>query len=361
MVPPRAEGVPAVATAAEALITPTPPAPVTGAEVVGTIVDASATQVVMGASDTAGPAGEDAVVVMDEDPTALVLSESRDVVIPLAPGATLAAAAMSSLPAIRVSGPSIAAETSGPPPTAEMAETSSDQFTLTTEEVMELATCRYIDCPCVRVINLEGPQYSEKGFEAAEERMSNTPTIRETLASASKALEEYESADGFSSAAGVEVADAALVTPVGLVEPTVGASVQPAVDGVLEVPPPEPAEGTDAPAPVAEAVALKAIVVEEASSSPRPVAADAENVEVHIPDEPAAVAQRWLLSRRRQEPPPRRSRRSRRRVHPCLRAQRATSLAPLSSRVPRGRLPLGLALIPNTTRRPRRATPWSSG
>jgi hypothetical protein len=36
---------------------------------------------------------------------------------------------------------------------------------------------------------------------------------------------------------------------------------------------------------------LKAIVVEEASSSPRPVAADTENVEVRIPDEPAAVAQ----------------------------------------------------------------------
>jgi hypothetical protein len=123
----------------------------------------------MGASDTAGPAGEDAVVVMDEDPVAPVLSESRDVVIPLVPGATLAAAATSSLPAIRVSGPSIAAETSGPPPTVEMAETSSDQITLTTEEVMELATCLYIDFPGVEVINLEGPQYSEKGFEAAEE------------------------------------------------------------------------------------------------------------------------------------------------------------------------------------------------
>jgi hypothetical protein len=37
------------------------------------------------------------------------------------------------------------------------------------------------------VIDLEAPQYSEKGYEAAE-RMSNTPTIRETLASVSKAL-----------------------------------------------------------------------------------------------------------------------------------------------------------------------------
>jgi hypothetical protein len=38
------------------------------------------------------------------------------------------------------------------------------------------------------MIDLEAPQYSEKGYEAAEERMSNTPTIRETLASVSKAL-----------------------------------------------------------------------------------------------------------------------------------------------------------------------------
>jgi hypothetical protein len=141
------------------------------------------------------------------------------------------------------------------------------------------------------VVDLEGPQYSKKGFEAAEERVSNAPTIRETLASVSKALQEYESTAGFSSAAGAEVADAALVAPVGLVGPTVGASTQLAVDGGLEAPPPEPAEATDAPTPVAEAGALEAIVGEEASSPPRPVAADAENVEVRIPDEPAAVAQ----------------------------------------------------------------------
>jgi hypothetical protein len=61
-----------------------------------------------------------------------------------------------------------------------MAETSSDQITLTAEEVMELATYWYIDFPSVRVIDLEGPQYSEKGFKAVEERVSNAPTIRET-------------------------------------------------------------------------------------------------------------------------------------------------------------------------------------
>jgi hypothetical protein len=85
-----------------------------------------------------------------------------------------------------------------------MAETSSDQINLTAEEVMELANCRYIDFPGVGVIDLEGPQYSEKGFEVAKERVSNALTIRETLASVSKALQEYESTGGFSSAAGAE-------------------------------------------------------------------------------------------------------------------------------------------------------------
>jgi hypothetical protein len=204
MVPPRAEEVPAVTTTAEALITPPPPAPITGAEEVGTIAEASATQVLMGASDTAGLGGEDVVVAMDEDSAAPLSSESRDIVIPLASGLTQVAAATSSLPTVRVSGPFPTAEISGPPSTAEMAETSSDQINLTAEEVMELANCRYIDFPGVGVIDLEGPLYSEKGFEVAEERVSNALTIRETLASVSKALQEYESTGGFSSAAGAE-------------------------------------------------------------------------------------------------------------------------------------------------------------
>jgi hypothetical protein len=291
MVPPRAEGVPAAATATEALITPPPPAPVTGVEEVGTIVEASATQAVMGASDTAGPGGEDVVVVIDEGLAAPLSSESRDVVIPLAPGATQAVVVTSSLPTVRVLGPSPAAEASGPPPTAEMAKTSSDQITLTAEEVMELTTCWYIVFSGVRVIDLDGSQYSEKGFEAAEEPVSNMPTITETLASVLKALQEYESTGGFSSMAEAEAAGAALVAPVGLAEPTVGASAQSAVDGGLEAPPLEPAKATVAPAPLAEAGASKAIVGEEASSLPRPVAADAESIEVRIPDEPTAVAQ----------------------------------------------------------------------
>jgi hypothetical protein len=262
--------VPTATTAAEASITPPPPAPVTDVEEVGTIVEASATQAVMGASDTASPGGEDVVVAMDEGLAAPLLSESRDVVIPLKHGVMQAAVATSSLPAAKMPGPSPVAEASSPPPTAEVAETSSDQITLTAKEVMELATCRYIDFPDVGVIDLEGPQYSEKGYKAVEEWMSNAPMITETLASVSKALQEYESTGGFSSAAGAEAAVAALVAPVGLAELTVGRFAQLAVDGGLEALPPEPAEATDAPAPVTEVGALKAIVGEEASSPPPP-------------------------------------------------------------------------------------------
>jgi hypothetical protein len=39
-----------------------------------------------------------------------------------------------------------------------MAETSLARGALTVEEVMELATCRYIDFPDVGVINIKAPQ-----------------------------------------------------------------------------------------------------------------------------------------------------------------------------------------------------------
>jgi hypothetical protein len=69
-----------------------------------------------------------------------------------------------------------------------VAETSSARDALTTEEVMELVTYRYIDFPGVRVIDLEAPELLEKVLEVATERMFNEPTIMETIASVSKAL-----------------------------------------------------------------------------------------------------------------------------------------------------------------------------
>jgi hypothetical protein len=87
---------------------------------------------------------------------------------------------------VSVSSPTV--EVTGPSPTTEVAETSSALVALTAEEVMELATCRYINLPSVRVIDLEAPQLSEKVYEVAVEWMFNEPMIMETIASVSMAL-----------------------------------------------------------------------------------------------------------------------------------------------------------------------------
>jgi hypothetical protein len=50
-------------------------------------------------------------------------------------------------PAVEVLEPSLTPDVPGPSPTAEGAETSSAAGTVTVEEVMELATCQYIDFP----------------------------------------------------------------------------------------------------------------------------------------------------------------------------------------------------------------------
>jgi hypothetical protein len=61
--------------------------------------------------------------------------------------------------------------------------------------MMDLETSRYFDFPSVEVIDLEAPQLPEKEYDAmAVERRSNEPTIMETIASFSKAWQEYERA-----------------------------------------------------------------------------------------------------------------------------------------------------------------------
>jgi hypothetical protein len=78
-----------------------------------------------------------------------------------------------------------------------VAESSSARGVITVEEVMELATCRYIDFPGVGVIDLETPQLPEKVLEVATEQMFAKPTIMKTITSVSKALHEYERVGGF--------------------------------------------------------------------------------------------------------------------------------------------------------------------
>jgi hypothetical protein len=104
-----------------------------------------------------------------------------------------------------------------------VAESSSARVSLTAEEVMELATCRYIDFPGVGVIDLEAPQLPEKVCEVAAERM----TIIETIASVSKALQEYERAGSFAPAVATDTEDVALAAPAVHVEPSTDASAPP--------------------------------------------------------------------------------------------------------------------------------------
>jgi hypothetical protein len=99
---------------------------------------------------------------------------------------------VSLLPAVEVPVPSLAVEFQGPPPTAEVAESSSVRVSLMGKEMMDLATCRYINFHGVGVIDLEGPQLPEKEYKVVAERRFNELTIMETIASVSKALHEYE-------------------------------------------------------------------------------------------------------------------------------------------------------------------------
>jgi hypothetical protein len=171
-------------------------------------------------------------------------------------------ATMSLLPTVEVPVPSPTVEVRGPPPTAEVAESSSARVALTAEEMMELATCRYIDFPGVGVIDLEAPQIPEKVYDMAAERMFNEPTIMETIASVSKALQEYERAGGFASAAAADAGDAALAAPAAPVEALADATTPLSANEDREAPPSQLVETAGAPAPVAEADAAEVIVGE---------------------------------------------------------------------------------------------------
>jgi hypothetical protein len=167
----------------------------------------------------------------------------------------------------------------------EVAESSLARVSLTVE------TCQYIDFPGVVVIDLKVLQHQEKEYEVAAEQRSNKLTIMETIASVSKALQEYERAGGFASVAATDVEDVALAAPVTRVEPTEDASAPPHVDEGHEASPSRPVEASETPAPVAKPVSVEAVVGEEGTSSPGRVAIEVEGVNACVLDKPAAVAQ----------------------------------------------------------------------
>jgi hypothetical protein len=109
-------------------------------------------------------------------------------------------------PAAEVADPSLATEVPEPSPTAEVpepspiagaVETSSAVGAVTVEEVTKLVTSRYIDFPSVGIIDLEAPELPSKALDVAAERMFDEPSILETIASVSRALDQYERAGGF--------------------------------------------------------------------------------------------------------------------------------------------------------------------
>jgi hypothetical protein len=192
-------------------------------------------------------------------------------------------------PVIEVSEPSPAVEMPDPSPAVGVAETSSVVGTVTVEEVMELATSRYIDFSGVGIIDLEAPELPEKVLEVATERMFAELPIMETIASVSKALHEYERASGFAPAATAEATDATLEAPAVGMEPAADASAPPPTSESQEASLSQPAEAAETTFAVAASGAAEAVVGEAGSSPPRPAAAGADEVLLH--DEPAAAVQ----------------------------------------------------------------------
>jgi hypothetical protein len=78
--------------------------------------------------------------------------------------------------------------------------------------------------------------------------------IMETIASVSKALQEYECAGGFAPVIATDEEDVALAAPVAHVEPRKDVSALPQINEGREAspPPPRPVEAAEAPAPVVE-------------------------------------------------------------------------------------------------------------
>jgi hypothetical protein len=188
--------------------------------------------------------------------------------------------------AAEVPEPSPAAEVPGPSPTAETAETSSAAGAVTVEEVMELATCQYIDLPGVGVIDLEATQLPEKVLDVAMEMMFVEPSIMEMIVSVSKMLHEYERTGGFAPSAASE---AAKVVPEGPAASTESAAdvPTPPLTNKRQKAPPQLAEAAETTAAVAASGAAEVVVGVARLSPPRPVVAGDD--EVHAPDEPVVV------------------------------------------------------------------------
>jgi hypothetical protein len=144
------------------------------------------------------------------------------------------------------------------------------------------------------------------------------PSIMETIASVSKALQEYERASGFAPAVTMEATDAAPEAPAVSSGPTADAPAPPPASESQVASLPQPMEAAEATTATAATSVAEVVIGEAGSSLPCPVAAEVN--EVCATGEPAAAAKNRPPLRERQGSAPRRSKRSRRRVRPCHRA-----------------------------------------
>jgi hypothetical protein len=266
-----------------------PPPPVSAAVEEGyTVAEVTTPQAILEPPAEAGPSDGDVVMVLDEDPMHPPSSRSRDVVMTPVSEPTPVATVADPSPVVEVPEPSPVVETLEPSPAAGAAGTSSAVGVVTVEEVMELATSRYIDFPSVGNIDLEAPQFPEKVLDVATEQMFAEPSIMETIASASKELHEYECAGDFAPTAVAEAADAA-EAPVVNMELAASASAPPPTSENREASLAQSAEATKTTTTVATINTTEAVVREAGSSPPHPVAAGAD--EVRALDEPATTVQ----------------------------------------------------------------------
>jgi hypothetical protein len=356
--PSRAEEELVVVAAVEASITPPPPVPAAAVEEGETAAEATAPHAALEPPAEAIASGGDVVLLLDKDSIPPPLSGSHDVVMTPAPEPTPAVAATDSHPATEVLDPSPVAE-AGPFATTEAAETSSAWGTVTVEEVMELATCRYIDYPGVGIIDLEAPKLPKKVLEVATERLFAEPSIMETITSMSKAQHEYERAGGFAPSAAAEAAETALEAPTACTESAAGASAPPPTSEDRVASLPQPVEASETVAAVVASGAVEVVDREAGSSPPHPIAAGV--VEVRVPHGPAAAVQERVAPEE-----------TTRTASPKIQEaeEMGASLSQGVAGVEAQALELactlwaatsGFGTTPRMTRTLRRATPWSAG
>jgi hypothetical protein len=221
-VPLRAEEAPSVVAEMRTPTTPPPPASTATVEEGEAATEATVTRAAPEAPSGAGPSVEGEVVVLDEDTTPPPTSERHDAAVVLVLESAQVPVMACHLPTVEVSVPPSDDGSSRSSPDCGGGRVLLGPSFPHDRGMMDLETYRYNDLPGVGVIDLEAPQLPEKEYDAAAEWRSNELTIMETIASVSKALQEYERAGGFAPATAEDTEEVALAVGVLDRQPTKG-------------------------------------------------------------------------------------------------------------------------------------------